>query len=352
MGRGSKNLTQQDCQEIWLMYIRVGAKEAKALCSIKGYKKTTYYKIINSEGVLPDAAGEETPRVKWGLAQIETVVQYIEDGHQQATLLELVQEFCGRRGWPQISVTTMWRYLDGQLITLKQVQQWNQARNSPETKALRVEYVEWFMANQGKTFIFIDEFGFNLNTIRRMGRARSNQRVPVTVAQNKGTNMSVMAAVECTQGLLLAHHRDGSMTAEDWEVFLTTLAEAVQERGLQNVVVVYDNCRIDTEDAVRQMAWWTNWEYSNLPPYSPMLNPIEECIGDWKWAIRSLLSTTFLHERLRVANLPFGEKTAGRLRILREALVQALPVVTPSKVQAHYQHTLSFVPRILAQEEV
>ena len=121
-----------------------------------------------------------------------------------------------------------------------------------------------------------------------------------TVAQNKGTNLSVMAAVENGHGLLLEHHKSGAMTSDDFEVFLTTLGEAIREQGLQNVVLIYDNCRIHQEEIVQQIAWWFDCEYANLPPYSPMLNPIEECINDRKCSIKSLMSTTFKDERLRV----------------------------------------------------
>ena len=352
MGRGKRNVTRQDAHEILEMYLRSGAKAAKQLCSIKGFEKSTYYKIINNEGVLPEKEGNKASREKWEPMQIQEVVSYIEDGHQQATLFELIQEFCERRHYPSISVTTMWRYLDGQLITLKQGQQWNQARNSDQTKHERSDYAEWFMANQAKTFVFIDEFGFNLNTIRRLGRAHKKQRVTFTVAQNKGTNLSVMAAVENGHGLLLEHHKSGSMTTDDFEVFLTTLGEAIREQGLQNVVLIYDNCRIHQESVVQQMCWWVDCEYANLPPYSPMLNPIEECINDWKSQIKSLLSTSFQAQRLQVASLPFGQKTAERMKILEAALSLALPVVTPAKVQAHYQHTLSFIPQILAMNDV
>ena len=142
------------------------------------------------------------------------------------------------------------------------------------------------------------------------------------------------------------------MTAEGLEIFLTTLVIAVQETHIQNVVLVYDNCAIHREDIVRQVAWYADWEYSNLPPYSPMLNPIEECIGDVKSRIRSLLSTTFHQRRLRVANLPFGQKTAERLAILTEALAQSVGVLTPDIIQAHYRHSLSFIPDILALKDV
>ena len=352
MRKGTKNLSPEDAREVYQMYIMEGAKAAKKLCEIKGYKKTTYYKIVNQEGVVVRPEASAYSHDKWDEQQIDTVIDYIEDGHPQATLAELLEEFCDRRGYPRIPLATLWRYLDGRLITYKEVQQWNQERNSDKTKEMRAEYAQWFMHNQDKSFVFIDEFGFNLNTIRRFGRGKSGARVPVNVARNKGTNVSVMMAVCEEHGLLLARDREGSMTAEDFEVFLSILCDAIRDHGMRNVIIVYDNCSIHREDIANQMAWYGDWDYTNLPPYSPMLNPIEECIGDVKNRLKTLLSTTFRQRGLKVASLPFGQKTAQRLAILREALEQSLPVLTPEKVQSHYRHSLSFIPDILEKKDV
>ena len=45
MGKG-KTLTQKDASEIWEMYLMGPKGAAKQLCEMKGYHKTTYYKIL------------------------------------------------------------------------------------------------------------------------------------------------------------------------------------------------------------------------------------------------------------------------------------------------------------------
>ena len=348
MGRG-KQIDPRDAQEIYRVYCESGSKCAKALSAAKGYHTTSYYKIINHEGNVTPKPHIQPE--KWSPEQIENVISWIENGHIQSTLIE-IRDYWIQQGYPEISIGTMWRYLDDRLITVKQATEQNQMRNDLKTRVMRAEYSEWFLENQNLTFVFIDEFGFNLNTTRRLARAPRGKRAIVTCAQNKGTNVSVMAAIEKTTGLVLEMHHSGSMNADDWMIFLTTLNIAIQEKGLKNVCLIYDNCRIHSEEVVQQMCNYANWIYSNLPPYSPMLNPIEEVINDIKYEIKKELSTTYLNDRLKVANMPFRMKEQARMQILDNALKAALQVVTPDKVLAHYNHTLQFIPMCIEGKEV
>ena len=104
-----------------------------------------------------------------------------------------------------------------------------------------------------------------------------------------------MAAVEKSSGLLFEIHHPGSMNDDDRTIFLTTLHYSFQEKGLNTVCVIYDNCGIHIERVARQMAFWAVCE----------LTP---------WAVCEL-STTYLQERLTVANQPFGKKQTARMQI-------------------------------------
>jgi hypothetical protein len=48
----------------------------------------------------------------------------------------------------------------------------NQARNTEASPERRAEWAEWFFANQYYTFVYIDEFGFNLAAQRNSGGSR------------------------------------------------------------------------------------------------------------------------------------------------------------------------------------
>jgi hypothetical protein len=74
---------------------------------------------------------------------------------------------------PHISLPTVAKILDGQLIRMKKLEDAPSDRNSNATKTSRRDYAQWYMQNaMNANVIFIDECGFNLHTRRMRGRAR------------------------------------------------------------------------------------------------------------------------------------------------------------------------------------
>ena len=202
------------------------------------------------------------------------------------------------------------------------------------------------------TFLYIDECGYNLNTLRTQARARIGERAVVAVAQNKGTNISVCACVNKDAGLVLLECKDKAMKAEDFTKFLRDLGPVIEEKGMRNVCLVFDNCRIHSRTEIAALCAEKEWQYRFLPPYSPMLNIIEECFSVLKAAIKRILAGDMREERLRIASLPFGAKQARRLQILRRAIVAAMPSLTQAKVHAFWNQMMTVLPKYLAREAV
>jgi hypothetical protein len=90
---------------IWDTYQAESAAVAKRLSMRLGFKKDSYYKIIHSQGVIR-----------------------IPQGHSshQLTFQELLDEFVINQHFTQISLPTLWSYLEDRLITLKNADQLNQ----------------------------------------------------------------------------------------------------------------------------------------------------------------------------------------------------------------------------------
>lgn len=61
---------------------------------------------------------------------------------------------------------------------------------------MRRDQAEYLLHNQNCTFIFIDEFGFNLSTQRRMGRSKKGQKAILPTPLQRGSNVSMSLAVE------------------------------------------------------------------------------------------------------------------------------------------------------------
>ena len=74
----------------------------------------------------------------------------------------------GRFNFPPICISTLWRYLDGELIMVKLPTIYNQQRNALETRLMRKNYAYFSLKHQENNYFFIDECGFSLNTTRRV----------------------------------------------------------------------------------------------------------------------------------------------------------------------------------------
>lgn len=349
MGKG-KAISQFDAIMIFQTYQAEGMEVALRLCLRFGHKKSTCYKVIRSRGIVPPLRGHSSPL--WGKYRISQAISYIENVNRAATLDEIIQYCTATHHFPKISIPTLWRYLDGELISLKDSSLQNQKRNFGTTKADRNDYIQWFMLNQHRTFLFIDEFGFNLNTIRKQGRSKIGQRAIITVAQNQGTNKSVVACVEKNSGIIYWDSKIGAMDSEDFSTFLSSMIDVLLPLGFINITLVFDNCRIHKEDEIDQVCSFAGWEYVFLPAYSPMLNIIEEVFSQVKGSIKAQMSGLLQGRRLHIASLPWGQKTAARQTLLDFALQIGMSVVTPANTLNYWNHMMTFVPSILAFQDV
>ena len=82
-----------------------------------------------------------------------------------------------------------------------------------------------------------------------------------------------------------------------------------------------------------------------------MLNPIEEVIKDVKHNIKTQLATTLRAQLLATYALPLGQNNRGRQEVLKTALFESTNVPI-RKVQAHYDHMMSFFPAIFALQDL
>ena len=350
MGRGASP-TQEQATLIYHVNNLLGPRAAKSLTESMGFSVHVYYSVVRAQGKLERK--HPTKPKTWTEGQIEAACRHVETVNPHATLDELVTIFTSPpHSFPEISIATMWNYLDDRLFTVKQATFHNQMRNAPENLAAREEYARWFLENQQLTFLYIDECGYNLNTLRTQARARIGERAVVAVAQNKGTNISVCACVNKDAGLVLLECKDKAMKAEDFTKFLRDLGPVIEEKGMRNVCLVFDNCRIHSRTEIAALCAEKEWQYRFLPPYSPMLNIIEECFSVLKAAIKRILAGDMREERLRIASLPFGATQARRLQILRRAIVAAMPSLTQAKVHAFWNHMMTVLPKCLAREAV
>jgi hypothetical protein len=70
-------------------------------------------------------------------------------------------------------------------------------------------------------------------------------------------------------------------------------------------------------------------DFNFLPPYSPMLYPVDGCLGDVKRAIQMAFATVLTATLLNLVTVPYSQRTREQERLLMRVLMIALQVTAP-----------------------
>ena len=146
------------------------------------------------------------------------------------------------------------------------------------------------------------------------GRAAPGTRIAEGVPQNRGENVTMLAALSVT-GVCAPMTVNGAV---DGEVFLTYVREVLSPTLAEDDIVVLDNLKAHQVAGIEEAIVAKGARVAYLPPYSPDYNPVEKCWSKIK---------TFLR------------KAKARTReALEEALRQALLQITEADVRAWFTH--------------
>ena len=169
------------------------------LAEILGINRTTAYHIIRRgnqrEGVVALLRGGK--RMEKVTAETQRTVLDIVNEHPDFTLVAINRELRAYLpGALHVSTSNISNILQGQLITMKKLEDAPPERNSDATKEQRFEYCQWFMGNiQRFDLIFIDEADINLWLKRTRGRARRGERAVRVIQGRGGHNLTMTFAV-------------------------------------------------------------------------------------------------------------------------------------------------------------
>lgn len=235
-----RKLTPDDAKAIWTAAQNHGSKGALITGQSLGYGHSSVYKAINLGGEVPAKYRSPTRPKIWNNDQITALITHIETNPTK-TLDELLA-WAKDQGFPDISRSTLDGYLGLELITYKSVTNHNQQRNCPENLDARADYAQWFLDHQDNTFVYLDEFGFNLSTQRHYGRARTGVPAIQITPANQGTNVSVAMAIQRGHGIVLYEVQHQAFKIPTFTAFVARLL--TQFAGTADVCFVMDNCRI------------------------------------------------------------------------------------------------------------
>lgn len=246
----------------------------------------------------------------------------------EATLMDCQNHLRSECQGPVPSISTIDRILGQQKVTLKVASLVPPERNAPETIEKRKKYVTKFSRLElHSNFVFIDEFGCSL-ALRR-GRARSKRGTPAIVfGKSRSRNMSVIAAID-KDGPIYHTSKFGSVDQFVFVSFLESLVERLD--ASKEHILVFDNLKVHTTENVKRFLNEKKVKFMLLPPWSPMLNPIEECFS-------------------KVKNLIIKFKSDGE--DLFRAVDMAFERVTRDNCATWYNHIKEFFPQCLESRPV
>lgn len=282
----------------------------------------------NEGTVLPGykLASEVKPKrnnVKITDEQSKSIEDYVE-AYPTCIVKDIMEQLSANFGDLSVNESTVYRHITKKLeFTLTRTQPRIAARNSEDTKEQRRQFVEYLGDSDidfKRKCIFIDESGFKKNMVRPVGWSKKGTPAEVEV-QPEGINLSILGCMS-VHGLIalsqqvpkpngrkkqkVAGTKRGlphGTNSSHFLLFIEEIAVLLNKLGLENMYIVMDNAAIHkTPDVLRAIH-----EHGHtplfLPPYSPMLNPIEECWAKIKQEVRKtpLTKSEIIADRIEEA---------------------------------------------------
>ena len=338
-------ISAQDKQRLVNAFTR--NEDYQELASTLGIKRTTAWAIVKRA----TADGGQVERPRGGFRpENQKLTPYmralcvgIVEEHADFTLDQINAELRLRApDQRQVSISTIARALQGELIVTKKLEDAPAERNNEAVKDRRQDFAQWIMnAAVNTEMIFIDEAGINIWTKRSYGRAHRGERAVRVVAGRRGNNLTITFAISATNGVVFHDIKEGGMTGETFVNFIEAVVNAFPHDGLPRALI-FDNApahrRAGNADLPQNVS--LHW----LPPYSPFLNIAEKSISQWKAAMKRDLAA--------VRDQVLREPNNQRVGILAQLCEQNARITTPGNAQGYFRHLQAYLPNCLLRNDI
>jgi len=324
----------------------------KVIAVANGVKEMTAYRWIRTGRVEKKARGGLQRNTK----KLEEVhVEFLLEKLSENSLLTLreMAELLSETHHITVSTHTISRCLDCHLFTLKKVRYEPETMNTTANKEKRKEYTQRIMHLMGeiKHIIYADEANVNLFLRRSFGRAPRGQRATVKMPSSRGANVHMIGAIS-QLGLEKFKTQRGSFRSEQFNTWLTELMDEVISNGTpaNSIVIVIDNapCHSRAESVISE---YSGSILLRLPPYSPMLNPIENAWSVLKSQLKQRGAERY-QELVRGDPAGIIPKTEWRLRIMEQLIDQGRHSITPIMCLRFINHLQTFFPAAMNLQDM
>lgn len=172
----------------------------------------------------------------------------------------------------------------------------------------------WLQDIAIEELVFVDEMGSQLGMTPLYARAPRGERAIGSNIRNRGSNLTTIGALSLS-GMQASSAFEGGT---DKDAFMTFVEKLLLPSLKPGQVVVMDNLGAHKAKGVKEAIGQAGCQLIYLPPYSPELNPIEECWSKVKAILRKI-----------------GARTK---QALLDALGQAFSLISFSDIQGWFRH--------------
>lgn len=233
----------------------------------------------------PDAMGG--PRVtKLDKEALAALGRLVAEGSDR-TIAELRDQLESETG-VDVSTSTISRGLAKLGLTRKKKSLKAKEQGERRVQELRTKFKMWQRDLDCTKLVFVDESGSNIAMTRLFARAPSGRRAEDVVPRNRGVIITLIGALTMA-GLEAVMTIEGATTAAVFRAYVEQVLSTILNPG---DVVVLDNLGAHKHQQVRDAIEGRGAEVVFLPPYSPDLNPIEECWSKVKSLLRAAKART------------------------------------------------------------
>jgi transposase len=231
-----------------------------------------------SSSALPHGGGQRR-----ALADDEARIRKEVAQQPDATLTELCERV-EQAGGATSSPSMMCRELQRLNLPRKKKSLHASEQDTPRVKRLRKAYWEWIAEVMVKRLKFIDESGLHLSLTRLYGRAAAGARVVDAVPQRPGGPSWTLIGALGLDGVSAPWLLEGPVDSAAFEVYVCQVLSPTLRQG---DIVVMDNLSAHKGSAIENAIRTQGAQLHFSSPYSPDLNPIEQCWSKIKTALRA-----------------------------------------------------------------
>ena len=241
----------------------------------------------------------------------------IVDRRPDATITELVEAYQLETGL-RVGESTLARAMSRLGFSRKKKTVIYAERAKPRVQEARSSYLRQVARIASERLVFLDETGVHVAMMRSTAWAPVGKRAYDVAIRNRGKVLTVIGAI-ALDGVRATMTVEGGTTKE---VFLEFVTKHLIPSLKPDDVVVMDNLGAHHARNVRAALGAAGAKSLFLPPYSPDMNPIEQCWSKLKSVVASIRATTrtalecavaTAGERIRLSDIEGWFRCAGLL---------------------------------------